>query len=85
MLPLYWAGLSTDLITEHVLMRSVKTLIGLTRGKGMSETQQLVWVLSMPVCANVSESIRRFSSISYEASEQHMDQHKDLSTARQIP
>ena len=29
----YWAGLSTDLIIEQVLMRSVKTHGGLTRGK----------------------------------------------------
>ncbi|MCG8032822.1 MAG: hypothetical protein JAZ03_11695, partial [Candidatus Thiodiazotropha taylori] len=34
----YWAGLSTDLIIEQVLMRSVKTSGGLTRGRGMTET-----------------------------------------------
>ena len=45
----FWAGLSTDLIIEQVLMRSVKTHGGLTRGKGMTENQGLVWVLSMPV------------------------------------
>ncbi len=28
----YWAGLSTDLIIEQVLMRSIKTSGGLTRG-----------------------------------------------------
>ena len=28
----YWAGLSTDLIIEQVLMRSLKTSGGLTRG-----------------------------------------------------
>ena len=35
----YWAGLSTDLLIEQVLMRSIKTHRGLTRGKGMTETQ----------------------------------------------
>ncbi|KAG1678576.1 hypothetical protein GQR58_013380 [Nymphon striatum] len=37
----YWAGLSTDLLIEQVLMRSVKTTGGLTRGRGMSEPQRI--------------------------------------------
>ena len=32
-----WAGLSVDLVIEQVLMRSMKTSGGLTRGRGMSE------------------------------------------------
>lgn len=34
-----WAGLSTDLVIEQVLMRSMKTNGGLTRGRGMTELQ----------------------------------------------
>ena len=29
-----WAGLSPELVIEQVLMRSIKTVGGLTRGKG---------------------------------------------------
>ncbi len=36
-----WAGLSSDLIIEQVLMRSLKTSGGLTRGRGMTEHQRL--------------------------------------------
>ncbi len=71
----YWAGLSTDLIIEQVLMRSVKTHDSLTRGKGMTETQ--IWVLSMPACAAMNEAMQNLSGISYETS----DQHKDISIA----
>ena len=39
----YWAELSTDLVIEQVLMRSIKTLGGLTRGRGMTEIQRLVY------------------------------------------
>ena len=39
----FWAGLSPDLVIEQVLMRSIKTTGGLTRGRGMTETQRLVW------------------------------------------
>ena len=33
----YWAGLSTDLVIEQVLMRSLKTTGGLTRGRGIDK------------------------------------------------
>ena len=75
----FWAGLPTDLIIEQVLMRSIKTHGGLTRGKGMTENQPLVWGLSMPVCASISETMQTFSGVSYETS----DQHNDVSAARQ--
>ena len=32
----YWAGFSTDLVIEQVLMRSIKTTGGLTRGRGIN-------------------------------------------------
>ena len=37
-----WAGLSTDLVIEQVLKRSLKTSGGLTRGRGMTERQRMV-------------------------------------------
>ena len=40
-----WAGISPDLTFEQCLMWSVKSTGGLTRGRGMSEIQRLVWVL----------------------------------------
>jgi hypothetical protein len=45
-----WAGLPPDLIIEQVLMRSLKTTGGLTRGTGFDEIQRTVWLLSMPIC-----------------------------------
>ena len=53
----YWGGLFTDLIMEQVPMRSVKTHGGLTRGNGMTETQRLLWAMSMPACANMNEAM----------------------------
>lgn len=69
----YWAGLSTDLVIEQVLMRSIKTVGGLTRGRGMTEIQRLVWLLSMPACADVSHSMQEFTGVSCNTSEQHKD------------
>ena len=60
-------------------MRSVKTHGGLTREKGMTETQHLLRVMSMPACANMSDAMQKFIGVSYETSEQH----KDISKVRQ--
>ena len=69
----FWAGLSTDLIIEQGLMRSVKTTGGLTRGRGMSETQRLVWLMSMPACADINNSMQNLTGTNFLTSEQHKD------------
>ncbi|XP_045211013.2 uncharacterized protein LOC123562441 [Mercenaria mercenaria] len=53
----FWAGLSTDLIIEQVLMRSLKTTGGLTRGRGISENQRTLWLMSMPAKAEVNNAM----------------------------
>ena len=74
-----WAGLSTDLVIEQVLMRSIKTSGGLTRGRGMTEQQCLMWVLSMPVCAEVNKAMQELTGVNFNTSEQN----KDMTKARQ--
>ena len=75
----YWAGLSSDLVIEQVLMRSMKTSGGLTRGRGMTETQRLIWLMSHPLCSEVNSAMQQLTSINYSTSEQH----KDMTKARQ--
>ena len=69
----FWAGLSTDLVIEQCLMRSLKTRGGLTRGCGMTETQRLMWVLSTPSCAEMNSAMQGFTNVTYTTSEQHKD------------
>ena len=71
----YWAGLSTDLLIEQVLMRSVKTTVtgGLTRGRGMSESQRITWLLSTPICAEVNVALQDYTSVQYGTSDQHKE------------
>ena len=68
------AGLSTDLLIEQVLMRSVKTTGGLTRGRGMSESQRSSWLLSTPICAEVNMALQDYTSVQYGTSNQHKEQ-----------
>ena len=74
----FWAGLSTDLVIEQVLMRSLKTSGGLTRGRGMGEEQRLTWLLSMPVCAAYNTAMQNVTGLAFNTS----DQHKDMTKAR---
>ncbi|XP_065915240.1 uncharacterized protein [Dysidea avara] len=74
----YWAGLSSDLVIEQVLMRSMKTNGGLTRGRGMNEQQRLVWLLSMPACAEVNRAMQELTGVSYDSG----DQNKEMTQAR---
>ena len=75
----FWAGLSTDLVIEQVLMRSLKTSGGLTRGRGMTERQRLIWLLSMPACAEINRAMLELTGVSYSTSEQN----KDMTKSRQ--
>ena len=72
----HWAGLSTDLVIEQMLMRSLKTYGGLTRGRGMTESQRTIWLLSVPACADISQAMEEFSNTTYVSSEQHKDSTK---------
>ncbi|KAG0706705.1 hypothetical protein GWK47_024292 [Chionoecetes opilio] len=69
----YWAGLSTDLVIEQVLMRSMKTSGGLTHGRGMDEIQRLVWTLSLPSCAEIKFTMQELAGIRYGTSDQHQE------------
>ena len=68
----FWAGLSCDLVIEQTLMRSLKSIGGLTRGRGIGEEQRLVWALFMPTCASVNNWMQTFTgSLDVNDSEKH--------------
>lgn len=75
----FWAGLSTDLVIEQVLMRSLKTSGGLTRGRGFTEQQRLIWLLSMPACADTNRAMQELTGVKSNSGEQN----KDMTKARQ--
>lgn len=84
----FWGGLSTDFVIEQVLMRSVKSTGGMTRGRGMSESQRAQWLLSMPACADFNNSMQELTNTQYHTSDQHKEggtsrkerDHKDMVT-----
>ena len=74
----FWGGLLLDLAIEQILMKSLKTTSGLTRGKGMREVQHLIWLMSRPTCLEINNIMQGFSSVSYCTT----DQHEEATSAR---
>ena len=66
-------GLSTDLVIEQVLMRSIKSTGGLTRGRGLGSTQRTLWLLSMPACSEVHEAMQNLTATQYHSNKEHVE------------
>ena len=66
-----WAGLWTDIVIEQVLMRSLKSRGGLTRGRGMTEIVRQQWVYSMHTCAAIHDAMTSLTGKHHTTSHQH--------------
>ena len=60
-------------------MRSLNTSGGLTRGRGVMEQPCLIWLLSMPACAETNNRMQKLTGIQFNSGEQN----KDMSKSRQ--
>ncbi|GFO27370.1 hypothetical protein PoB_005387500 [Plakobranchus ocellatus] len=69
----FWAGLSTDLVIEQTLMRSMKSVGGLTRGRGMGDLQLTQWLLSRPACADMNSAMQEVTGSENTTSGQHAE------------
>ena len=59
-------------------MISMKTSGGLTRGRGMTEQQRLMWLLSIPACAEVNHAMQELTWVNYSTGEQNKDMGKAI-------
>ena len=53
----FWAGLWTHLVTEQTKMRPLKSLEGLTRGRGVGKNKRNLWVVMLR-CVEVEERMQ---------------------------
>ena len=65
--------MSTDLLIEQTLMRSMKATGGLTHGRGFAEAQRTQWLLSLPDCSSVKSAMQEVTGIHRETSCQHRE------------
>ena len=69
----FWAGIWTDLAIEQIMMRTIKSRGGLTRGRGFTEFVRILWVYSMHKCASIHSAMSDLTRLKQTTSEQHID------------
>ena len=69
----FWAGLSSDLVIEQTLMRSLKSSGGLTHGSGMTDEMRALWTMSTPITSEYNHAMQEFNDLTYTTSEQHRE------------
>lgn len=69
----FWSGIWSDMTIEQTLMRSMKSIDGLTRGRGITDSVLSKWILGMPIMQRVSEAIEKFTDVLSSSTEQHVD------------
>ena len=60
-----------DIVIEQVLIRSLKSRGGLTRGRGMTESVRQQWVYSMHACAAIHDAMTSLTGKHHTTSHQH--------------
>ena len=58
---------------EQVMMKSLKSRGGLTRGRGMTESVRHNWINSMHKCASVHDAMCTLTQLQHITSEQHVE------------
>ena len=53
----FWAGLWTDLTIEQVMMRSIKSRDGLTKGRGVIESLRTTWIKTAHKCSSIYDAM----------------------------
>jgi hypothetical protein len=66
-----WSGIFSDLHIEQVLMGSIKSVGGLTQGRGFDENISLTLLMSTPLCAEVYNAIHEVTGHLVSTSECH--------------
>jgi hypothetical protein len=66
----FWSGVSSDLVIEQSLMRSLKSKGWLTHGSRMSDEMTAHWTLS-PISSEYTDAMQRLSGVTFTSSEQH--------------
>ena len=69
----FWASIWTDLTIEQVMMRSIKSRGGLTRGRGVTESVRTMWVNTTHRCSHVHEAMTELTGLAHTTSNQHKE------------
>jgi hypothetical protein len=69
----FWSGIWSDMAIEQILMRAMKTVGGLTTGRGLNPSTIARWVHTTPYTSRITEQIEMFCGVHCTTSDQHVD------------
>lgn len=69
----FWSGIWSDMTIEQVLMKSMKSYGGLTRGRGMTDSVLSRWTLGMVYLHNICHEVDTYCEVTTATTEQHVD------------
>ena len=69
----FCSGIWSDMTIEQVLMKSMKSYGGLTRGRGMTESVLSRWTLSMVYLQNICNEVETYCNVNTATTEQRVD------------
>ena len=69
----YWAELWTDLTIKQIMIHSIENLGGLTRGRGINEAVQNLWIGTLNRCSEVGQAMRSVTLNKKQTSEQDVE------------
>lgn len=69
----FWCGTWSDMTIEQSLMKTMKSLGGLTHGRGIKDSVLSKWTLGMVYLHNVCDEIEQFCNVAFPTSEQHAE------------
>lgn len=69
----FWSRNWSDMTIEQTLMRSMKTIGGLTHGRGITDSTLSKWIQGLPAAHDVCENLEKCCGVYMANSEQHFD------------
>ncbi|GBN07637.1 hypothetical protein AVEN_228394-1 [Araneus ventricosus] len=74
----FWSGIWSNQTIEQTLMKTMKSSVVLTRGRGITESVLTRLALGMIHLHNICEEIEKYCNITLVTSEQHVDMRPSL-------
>ena len=74
-----FGGFFSDGTIEQEFMKNMKSIGGLTRGRGLDDVQTIVWCYTAPLVAKINENIRKITETS-----NNRKMHPELFPGRQV-
>ncbi|GFS56394.1 uncharacterized protein TNCV_4388641 [Trichonephila clavipes] len=63
----------TDIVIEQILMKSMKTEGGVSRGRSTQESVLFKWVFAMYATNTICDEMEKFCTVSLDSTEQHVN------------